>query len=277
VAAWAVLLTVPPVRSRIRQLWRMTSARLWAAGVAVSCVTGAAWTLVFHVGDGNYATRHYTMTEALGYEFTAKLPWYLEQTVEGFGTSYQDTLPPPVILIAWAMALGLLLIAAFAWGNQTQRRRLAALIAFTLAIPVVIDVTTVNTLHFPSEGRYILPIAAGIPLLAAFTVGTTGGLQVAQQARIVRVMIFLLLPFQLYGLGYVMDRWQSGLGPSRSADPLAGKWHPVTGSALPLLMMTLGLIGFGLLAWRASRPPAQAARGQAAGGQAAARAAAEAA
>ncbi len=267
VIAWPALLLAPPVRSRLRQLWRMTSARLWSAGVAISCVSGTAWTVIFKVGDGNYATKHYTMTQALGYELTAKLPWYLEQTVDGFGVSYPDTLPPAVILIAWAMALGLLLIAALAWGNRMQRRRLAALIAFTLSIPVVIDVTTVNTLHFPSQGRYILPIAVGIPLLAAFTVGTTGVISTPQQAALVRVMILMLLPFQLYSLGYVMDRWQSGLGPGLSADPLVGKWHPVTGSALPLLMMTVGLIALGLLAWRATRLPAQPGATQPGGGR----------
>ena len=251
--AWPALLLLP-ARPRLRQLWRLTSARLWSAGAAISCVSGAAWTVIFKVGDGSYATRHYTMTQALGYELTSKLPWYLEQTVDGFGVSYPDTLPPAVILIAWAMALGVLLLPALAWGNRAQRLRLVALIAFTLSIPVVIDVTTVNTLHFPSQGRYIMPIAVGIPLLAAFTVGTTGVMGKPQQAAITRVMILMLLPFQLYGLGYVMDRWQSGLGPGLSADPLAGKWHPVTGSALPLLMMILGLTGLGLLAWRATRP-----------------------
>ncbi len=253
VIGWLALLVLPPARSRLRQLRYLTSARLWSAGVAISCLTGAAWSIVFKVGDGSYATKHYTATEALGYELTAKLPWYLEQTVDGFGTSYQDTLPPAVILIAWAMALGLLLVTALAWGNAAQRRRLAALIAFTLSIPIVVDVATVNKLHFPSQGRYILPIAVGIPLLAAFTVGCTGGMSTSQQAAIVRVMILMLLPFQLYSLVYVMDRWQSGLGPGLSVDPLRGTWHPVTGSALPLLMMTLGLIALGMLAWRATR------------------------
>jgi hypothetical protein len=65
-------------------------------------------------------------------------------------------------------------------------------------------------------------------------------------------MIVVLLPVQLLSLGYVMDRWQSGVGPGHSLNPLLGSWHPVTGSALPLVLMTAGLIGFGWLAWRAA-------------------------
>ncbi len=63
------------------------------------------------------------------------------------------------------------------------------------------------------------------------------------------------LPFQLFSLVYVMDRWQSGLGAGRSVNPLRGSWHPVTGPALPL-MMTARLIVFGLFTWRATYPPA---------------------
>lgn len=50
---------------------------------------------------------------------------------------------------------------------------------------------------------------------------------------------------------YVMDRWQSGIGPGHSLNPLSGNWRPVTGSGLRLLLMTLGLALLGLLAWHA--------------------------
>jgi hypothetical protein len=62
----------------------------------------------------------------------------------------------------------------------------------------------------------------------------------------------VLLPVQLFSLGWVMDRWQSGIGPRHTLNPLLGSWHPVTGSALPLVLMTAGLVGFGWLAWRAA-------------------------
>jgi hypothetical protein len=59
----------------------------------------------------------------------------------------------------------------------------------------------------------------GIPLLAAFTVGAAGGMATTQQRAIVRITA-LLLPFPLFSLAYVMDRWQSGLSAGRSVDPL---------------------------------------------------------
>jgi hypothetical protein len=54
-----------------------------------------------------------------------------------------------------------------------------------------------------------------------------------------------------------MDRWQSGVGPGHSLDPLSGSWHPVTGSLLPLLVITAGLAGLAVLGWRAARPAEQ--------------------
>jgi hypothetical protein len=113
---------------------------------------------------------------------------------------------------------------------------------------------TVNTLGYAFQGRYVMPLAVGIPLLAAYIIGRNGMISAAHQTSVTRIMIFLLLPFHLFSLGYVMDRWQSGIGQDHSLNPLNGRWHPVTGSALPLLMMTAGLSLLGVLAWRATRP-----------------------
>ncbi len=253
VVGWLIVLLLPPVRARLRQLRARRSTWFWSAGILTSCVTGAAWTIAFKAADvGHYATQHYTTAEALGIELLQRLPSYLQQIVDGF--SYYDTNPPDVIFLAWAMPLGLLLIAAFAWGTPVQRYRLALLITGTLAIPVIADVATVNTYRFPFQGRYFMPLAVGIPLLAAFTAGRAGVLPQARQASLVRIMTVLMLPFQLLSLGYVMDRWQSGLGVGRSLNPLQGSWHPVSGSALPLLLMTIGLTALGALVWRATRP-----------------------
>jgi hypothetical protein len=97
-------------------------------------------------------------------------------------------------------------------------------------------------------------LAAGIPLLAAFLLGNSGVLSRVQQASLIRVMIALLLPVQLLSLGYMMDRWQSGAGPGHALDPLVGTWQPVTGPALPLLMMVLGLAALAWLTLRRVRP-----------------------
>ena len=255
-AVLLAVLLIAPARARLRQLWSRRSTRWWSAAVVASCALGTAWTFGFRTlqAESNHFT--YGAFWALRHEITSSLPRNVEQMVDGF--SYLDTRPPHEIAATWFLALGALLIAAFAWGSWSQRWRLAALICGTLAIPVALEMLTVNTVGFTFQGRYLLPLAASTPLLAAFIVGSSGQLSSVLQARWIRAMIVVMLPLQLLSLGYVMDRWQSGAGPGHSLDPLRGGWHPVTGSLLPLVLITAGLAGLGVLAWRAAKGPEKA-------------------
>ncbi|MGO9669654.1 MAG: DUF2142 domain-containing protein [Streptosporangiaceae bacterium] len=257
--AWmAVLLAVlliPPVRARLRQLWSRRSARWWSAAVVASCALGAAWTIVFRTLQAESDHFTYGVLWTLRHEITGALPRNIEQMVDGF--SYLDTRPPREIAAVWLIALCALVIAAFAWGSRTQRWRLAALICGTLAIPVTVEMLTANAVGFTFQGRYLLPLAASTPLLAAFITGSSGRVSIRLQARWIRALVVILLPVQLLSLAWVMDRWQSGVGPGHSLDPLSGSWHPVTGSLLPLLVITAGLAGLAVLGWRAARPAEQ--------------------
>ena len=253
IAGLLIVLLIPPARARLRQLARQRSARWWSAGVLASCAIGTAWTITSKVDDiGNIAHTSYTIDQVLRTEVTSRLTGNIAQMIDGF--SYYDTRPPLLILGVWMIALGFLLITAFGLGTWLGRWRLAALIAGTLAIPMAFEVLNANTFGSSFQGRYILPLAAGTPLLAAFITGSSGLMSRISQARAIRAMFLVLLPCHLVSLAYVMDRWQSGVGPGHSLDPLRGSWHPVTGSALPLVLMTAGLIGLGVMAWRAARP-----------------------
>ena len=252
----AVLL-IPPVRARLRYLWQLRATRWWSAGVLASCVIGAAWSVYFkayqvaHLAQGSY-----TAGRILKIEVTGRLLKIVTQMIDGFP---YDNRTPSLIFTVWAIALGLLLIAAFAWGPRQGRWRLTALIALTLATPVAVDIAATNTYGFSFYGRYVFAVAAGIPLLAAFIIGRSGVLTQLQQASLIRAVIVLLLPFQLISLGYMMVRWQSGVGPGHSLNPLHGGWIPVTGPGFPLLLMMIGLCVLGWLSWRAALPAADQA------------------
>lgn len=246
-----VALLLPPVRGRLRYLWQRRSVRWWSAGVVVSCVIGVAWTIAFktyqvaHLGNGH----HYSSSGIVKVEITGRLLRYVDQMIDGF--PYADK-PPTLIFTVWAIAVGLLLISAFAWGSSPDRWRLAWLIGAAGFISVATDLSATNTYGWSFIGRYIYPLAAGIPLLAGFIAGRSGVLTGQQQTSITRAFAVILLPFQLISLGYMMIRWQSGAG--HSINPLAGKWLPVTGPALPLLLMLIGLVLFCWMTWYAALP-----------------------
>jgi Predicted membrane protein (DUF2142) len=233
------------------RVWRHRAARWWLGGVAASCALSAAWTAIAHSGAlGQYGDGNGSPAHNLAYTIFGALPGTLRGTVEGFpyGADFS------IVLIAWAMALGALVMPALAVGTTAQRCRVTALLAVTLSMPLAFGALAANELGFTFQGRYLLPIACGVPLLAACAIADSGCLTPAVQRSAVRLLTGCLLPLQMFCLIYQMDRYQNGLGVGIPFDPLLGSWHPYLGSCLPLAMMTAGLIILGLLIDRATMP-----------------------
>jgi hypothetical protein len=253
IAGLLVVLLLPPVRGRLRYLWQQRSVRWWSGGVVISCVIGVAWTVAFKTYQiARLGSGHYISSGGIIHtEITGRLLKFVDEMIDGF--AYVSK-PPTLIFTAWAVALGVLLVSAFAWGSRSDRWRLAWLIGVAGFIPVFADLTSTSTYGWSFYGRYIFPVAAGIPLLAGFIAGRSGVLSSQQQKGIVRSLAVILLPFQFISLSYMMARWQSGAGPGHSLNPFRGSWIPVSGPGLPLLMMLVGLALLGWMAWYAALP-----------------------
>ena len=107
----------------------------------------------------------------------------------------------------------------------------------------------VNNIGWIIGGRYVLPLLAGVPLLAAFILERR--LLKAQHARtFIRLCCVTLLPVHLLLLLEAMSRWQSGLNLAH-LNPFKGDWHPPTTSYPPVLMMLAGLLVVGWAFWTA--------------------------
>jgi hypothetical protein len=107
----------------------------------------------------------------------------------------------------------------------------------------------------------MLPLLAGLPLLAAWTLERR--LLDAPRARtLTHTFVLFLLPVHLILLVWAMVRWQRGLPGGVGAgwfDPLAGDWHPPTGSLPPLMIMVFGLLLTAVLGWVVPHEDTQAA------------------
>ena len=246
-----LVMLVPPVRHRIRELWARKDVRWWGLSVAISIVLGLVWTQIARATDiGHYGgVIHYTLRQALSWELTNRLPWYLNSTADGF--SYFDT-SPPYIGMVWTMAFGVLFLVALTVGKPVHRWRLLALSLGLAAIPTIVDVATVNTFGFPFQARYILPLAVGLPLLSAFFIGISQKIDSAIQASLVRILLLALLPLQWLSLIHVMVRWQHGLALGRSVNPFTGEWLPPAGPVLPIAAMGLAVLTLGALVWKSA-------------------------
>jgi hypothetical protein len=258
------VLLVPAGRERLRTLWSRRSVRWWVLGIGVAMAQSTGWSLAMkttNMGDFT-GGRHWSKFQAT----RLTLEYWRAYADEMVGVmSWLDASMPATAYLIWEGAVAALIGWGFVLAHRTGRWRLAALMAGGLGIPFVMQVAYVNKYGFITQGRYLLPVAVGLPILATFLIQEYG-LPADKSRSLLRLFAIVLLPMHLVALIVTMGRWQRGVGPTaplRSFNPLAGPWQPPLGGLLPVLATVAGVLLFGWLVWREGlarrpRPPAPA-------------------
>ena len=78
-----------------------------------------------------------------------------------------------LVWIPWTAALAFLVFVALAWVRRRHAVVLLALLAGVVVVPVVVNATPYNADGAFWQGSYTLPLAVGVPILAAFTLAAT--------------------------------------------------------------------------------------------------------
>ena len=207
-AAAFVAFAFPWRQSNVGRLVREKAVWWWVGGIAVAALTAVGWGVVMKSSDlGKYGGHVYTYGQAA---FAEADRWrgYLDQMVGV--TSWLDTRMPAPIYLTWQFVAATLLIGAFVFGRLVDRGRLLVLIVAGTVVPSVMQVALVKQTGFVTQGRYMLPMLAGVMLFAAY-VWEERGLDAARSRTLVRLSVILLLPIQLFALILTMVRWQDGL------------------------------------------------------------------
>jgi hypothetical protein len=248
ISAAALLL---PLQWRLVQtLWRRAGVRWWILGIGVAAIASAVWTVAFkatYMGDFTRG-RHLSTGQAIR-ELLERWRRWTDEMV-GVMSWLDTTLPAPMYMI-WEFLVASLIVWGFVLATRAGRWRLAALAAAGVVVPSLMQLSYVNEFGFITQGRYMLPVLCGVPLLAAFLIAEYG-LPADKSRAVLRVFIVMLLPIHLLSLAYTMVRWQHGLPPNgglKVLNPLAGSWHPPLGSALPLLASIAGLLLVARISW----------------------------
>jgi hypothetical protein len=247
------VLLVPSRRALLSRLRHNRAVLACCAVAALGFAAGVAWTLAVKTGKPEVVNLppHLAFADALRFEISLRAGAYAQEMVGVM--SWLDTPMPGWVYLVWWSALGFLTLEVLAFGKWIDRWRVVALTAATFGIPVFLDAIEVNTYGFVAQGRYVLPIAVGIPMIGAFAISARDILTPARATTLTRTFVLLLLPLQLFCLAYTMIRWQSGIPAdlgAKSSNPLAGAWHPPLGSLTPLLVACVGLFLLGFCYWR---------------------------
>jgi Predicted membrane protein (DUF2142) len=168
---WLVLATAVALLWRPREIisaLRRHARQALAAAVAVSIAGAAA--LAWLVTQRSHVIVSPPLQPGMGLaggvrHSTADLPSMIVQLVSAIPG--RNIAPPSLLVVAWLLPFVLLLLNVEWRRDPGARRALICLIATVVIFPVAFQGAMFERLAHFWQGRYILPLAVGIPLLAA--------------------------------------------------------------------------------------------------------------
>jgi hypothetical protein len=188
---WLAVITVVTLcafgeRDRLRARLARRPERAVVITVFVVTLASTAWTILADALGQNsgYEPRGLDLVAATRHSL-ALTGSYLRQMVAVFGWQRE---PSPVWLgLLWGGAVVLLVVLAIrpravaglgalaeGAGGRRARVTLAVLVPFVVVMPTLLQVPSAERIGFVWSGRYGLPVAVGIPIVAAVIVGTRG-------------------------------------------------------------------------------------------------------
>jgi 4-amino-4-deoxy-L-arabinose transferase-like glycosyltransferase len=198
VLAAALLAGWGPVRAAL------TDRRAWpglALGVAGS-LAAVLWILRAGAVSGAGITAFPDLTAERALNNVLRLTSsYVEQMFGRFG--WHDTPAPGTVYLLLAGALGLLTALALAAGRRRESVALLALAVVVVALPVVLQVPNASQVGLPWQGRYLMAVAVGVPLVAGVLLDAR--LRVAGQ--VARRVSWIVLA--VVGVVHVMSFWEN--------------------------------------------------------------------
>jgi hypothetical protein len=168
----AVLIGVRPVPGRIRALLRRPAVLLGALLVLISALQATAWVLaVDALKVGGEGTDHTSLAHRLGVSAN-QLPAWILQAIAAFPLRDQAT--HPAVYACYLIIFGTVLVLGLRLGGGRSRAAILLVLAGVLLFPYVTTVQSYDRYAAAWQGRYGLPVAMGMVVLAAYVLDRRG-------------------------------------------------------------------------------------------------------
>lgn len=257
--AFGTFATVPVFRS----LWASLRVRLLIVGLALSGVAAVAFALVnssftsliTYEGAGDRSAVE-AATAAVG-----DLGAHLLRAWGLLGWQGTNTFTVPFwITIPWLSLVGALVVSTLIFGRWRTRLGVALLTLGCVVGPVAPTVLSRGT---PWQGRYMLPLLVGIPLVAvAVLERSLDPARIRFLGRLARPVVAFCALALLVSHQHLMNRTVVGLPARPLANLTSGTWHgPLTPPILCLWAVTastLWAVNMLAIRWDGSDPAAPA-------------------
>ncbi|MFZ0249667.1 MAG: DUF2142 domain-containing protein [Acidimicrobiales bacterium] len=227
-----------------RRAWRLLRERrdvqLLAAALFVVSAATVVWILLAHalwlVPAGPTVPPHASELRIVGLAFAQTRLWY-EQMVGVLG--WDEVFMPSWTYRIWAAVIIVLVALAIRSGRARGLVVLGSLVAVVVLLPIPISLVHARTLGIVWQGRYTLPLSAGVPILAS----ALGNRSSDSSTLWIRLVLFLALALASL-LAFLETLRRYAVGNQGPFDLIGARWHPVEGWALALLWY---LVAYGLL------------------------------
>jgi len=225
--------------SRWRQLARRRGVRWVGLAVAGVALLQVGWLLVAQARAVQVSRHGASWATAFGKVFAPGHVGSLAQELVGvFG--WKDTPAPVLTQVVWVVAVVALVALALRFGTRRSRLVVIATLLLCVVVPGVAEALAYPRLGFWWQGRYTLPLAVGLPVVATAALQTPG----PWLRRTCWVLGPLLALAQVAAFVKTLSRYTVGLGHGLGLRSVS--WHP----PLPPLVL-IGLFVPLSLAWAA--------------------------
>jgi len=221
----------------------------WSSLVLVPCAAFAlVWVVVAHALDalpiGTPVGAGETNAHLLANIFGQTGGW-IQQMIGDFG--WLDTPAPLLTYLLWYGALGVVVLVALSCSRSRHVAGLLLLIAAVLVVPVILQYAEARRHGIGWQGRYTMPLAVGVPLVAMALAERSEMLR-WPRLRLATVLCVVIGVADLAAFAENLRRYTVGVaGP---IDFLRGSWHPplgaptLTAGALAVTVLTLGFVRY---------------------------------
>jgi hypothetical protein len=253
----------------VRNLARSGRARMWTVLVLASVLAQVTWDVAVRPREATLlvdrASAHLSALDAARDSLGRSFQWY-QEIIGRFG--WLDTTTPVLTWMPWIGVVVFLVFVAIAWTTRRQMTLLLALIGATILVPVVIETTPYRDGGTFWQGRYSMPIAVGIPIVAAFILASTVRGRELMTPRFSWTLGGVVCGAQFLAYAQNLRRYTVG-----ATGPLMYWWHPEWHPpGIPPLLLSFAYIALVVVfvAWllaptgaeRTSEVPSFAAAGQ---------------
>jgi hypothetical protein len=213
-------------------------------------IAAVLWTLRAGAVSGAGIIAHPDMTPPRALNNVLRLTSsYIEQQLGRFG--WHDTPAPGTVYLMLAGALGVLVVLALAVGRWRETLALVLVSLAVVVLPVVLQVPNATQVGLPWQGRYLLAVSVGVPIVAGVLLDDRAPLRSTVARRVSWVLLAAVGASQVLSFWENLRRYVAGTS-APWFEPVADAWSPPLPASLLLVAAVLAVGALvALLLWLA--------------------------